>query len=106
MKPTVHFYGIDSLTNQWCIQKAYGGLWAENATQAVARGVMAEAMKRLDARGWQLILAVHDEILSEIQLGRPGFTPEAYLAEMTARETWFEGLPLHANVKHGLRYRK
>jgi DNA polymerase len=47
-------------------RQMYGGAWAENATSAVARDLLVEAMKRLKAAGYVLALHTHDEVVAEI----------------------------------------
>ena len=41
----------------------YGGKMTENIVQAVARDCLAETLKRIDARGLQVVFHVHDEVI-------------------------------------------
>jgi DNA polymerase len=83
---------------------AYGGLWCENATQAVARDVLAEAMQRLDAAGYQIILHVHDEIVCEVPKGTRDI--EEFRRIVVEPPAWAPDLPLAVKVRRGHRFAK
>src|SRR5690606_10583054 len=78
----------------------YGGRLSENVTQAVARDVLAEALVRLEARGYPVVGHVHDEVLVEGS-DVPGVT-----AVMTESPPWADGLPIAAEGFTCDRYRK
>ena len=42
------FWGVNQFTRKWCEQDTYGGKLVENATQAVARDLLADAVVELD----------------------------------------------------------
>ena len=79
--------------------KVYGGLLAENWTQATARDVLASAWLRCDAFGYRPVLSVHDELVFEV--------PEASAEEDLRRIVgilekpvpWAPALPLRADGK-------
>lgn len=52
-------------TREWCRVSTYGGKLSENITQAICRDLLADAMLRVEAAGFRIVLHVHDEIVVE-----------------------------------------
>lgn len=102
MKPTITYWSVDSMTKQWAKTKTYGGKLTENLCQAVARDLMAEAMLRVEAAGYNVVLSVHDELLAE----RAGGSVEEFENLMATRPDWAKSLPVKAEGWHGKRYQK
>jgi DNA polymerase bacteriophage-type len=85
-------------------QGAYGGIWCENAVQAVARDLFAAAMPRLEAAGYPIVLHVHDETVAEVT---DGFgSVEEFVAILTTPPDWAAGLPIAAKGRNGPRFAK
>jgi DNA polymerase len=102
--PTLVFKSIDQFTKRWSETTAYGGHLVENITQASARDIMAEAMLRVDAAGYSLILTVHDELITEDD--ETFGSMDEFNALMTEVPSWAEGLPISVGGWAGKRYRK
>jgi DNA polymerase len=99
------YMGLNQYSRRWERLRTYGGKLVENATQAAARDVMAAAMPRVEAAGYEIVLTVHDELVTETP-DRPEFNAE-HLADLLATNPpWAEGLPLAAAGFEAYRYRK
>ena len=96
------FFGNDSKTRKWCKQSTYGGKLVENITQAVARDIMAESMLELEKEGYNIVLTVHDEIISEVQDG----SIKRFKTIMENAPKWAKNLPITVEAYEAQRYRK
>lgn len=97
-------YFKDNTQGQWRDVRVYGGLICENATQAVARDLLAEALKRLDAADFKIVSHTHDEVVCEERKGSNRFGLFTQL--MNATPAWATGLPIIAKPWNDSRYTK
>jgi DNA polymerase len=72
-KPALSF--MDNAQGKWVKvrngQGVWGGHLCENLIQAVARDHLADAILRLEAAGYPVVVHVHDSICAEVPDGRP-----------------------------------
>lgn len=101
----ITYFGVNQYTRQWGRIKTYGGKLIENCTQAFARDVLAYNMPGIEAAGYEIVLSVHDELLTETP-DTPEFNDEALGKMMATPPTWAKGIPLAAAGFETYRYRK
>lgn len=102
-RPAVQVDVRDNVTRQWVPLDMYGGIWTENATQAVARDLMADAMVRVEAAGYRTVLTIHDELIAEAD---PSRDIGEFVALLSVVPEWAPGCPIKAEGWTGDRYRK
>src|SRR5271166_1459565 len=83
---------------------AYGGVWTENVVSGIARDLLADAMLRIEAAGYPIVLHVHDEIVCEVPNGFGRIDEFTHL--MTRKPSWALELPIAAQAWTGRRYTK
>lgn len=101
----LEFWGTDSKTGgRWAKLDTYGGKLAENVTQAVSRDLLADAMLRVEAAGYPVVMHVHDEIVAETP---KGVGTLAEFEELICRmPDWAFDLPMAVEGFECERYRK
>lgn len=62
-KLAIHYYTVGQQTRKWEVTSTYGGKMTENIVQAIARDCLAETLRRIDAKGLQVVFHVHDEVI-------------------------------------------
>lgn len=72
--------------------------------QAIARDLLAEAMKTVSRAGYKIIMHVHDEAVIEAPIGTGSL--EGVCNLMSIAPKWAEGLPLRADGYECEYYRK
>jgi DNA polymerase bacteriophage-type len=96
--------GTDSQTKKWRRFGLYGGLIAENNTQATARDLLVNGMWKAERAGYPIIATVYDEIICEVPRGFGDLAAfEKLICELP---DWAAGMPLSAGGWRGKRYRK
>lgn len=98
---TVNRFGSESVSyegigtnRKWTRIESYGAKFCENIVQATARDVLAEAMLRLEKKGFDIVCHIHDEVVLEVPEGASSV--EEVNEIMAVCPDWCEGLPLRA----------
>ena len=91
------FWGVNQYTRRWQELDTYGGKLVENATQAVARDLLADAITVID-HVWPdaLCTTVHDEIVAMTTEEAAPTLLASMKNAMINPPTWGAGLPLSA----------
>ena len=97
-------YYAPNAAGQMVVQETFGGKLAENATQAIARDILAHALLTLEKNGYPVVFHVHDEAVIEIPIGQ-GSLEEA-CRFMAVVPEWAKDLPLRADGYECMYYRK
>lgn len=90
-RQAVHYYTVGQQTRKWEVTSTYGGKMTENIVQAIARDCLAETLKRIDARGLQVVFHVHDEVIIDAP---PDVTVDEICGLMAGPIPWAPGLIL------------
>ena len=85
------FEGLGA-NNKWTRGETYSGKLTENITQATARDLLAEAMRRMELVGLGIVGHVHDEVILEVPKGQ--YTVDDVCDIMNQNPAWADGLPL------------
>jgi len=85
----------------WTRLRTYPGKLVANATQSTARDVLADSMPVAEAAGYEIVLSVHDELVTQSEHSADGLA-----TIMSAGHDWTEGLPLAAAGFEAIRYKK
>lgn len=97
-------YYAPNAAGQMVVQETFGGKLAENATQAIARDILAHALLTLEKNGYPVIFHVHDEAVIEMPNGQGSLEEACRL--MAIAPDWAENLPLRADGYECAYYQK
>lgn len=101
----ISYKGMNQYVRKWMRLPIYGGKFFENVCQAFSRDVLAYPMPEIDTAGYEIVLTVHDELITETP-DDDRFTADELSQLMTQEIPWARGLPLAASGFETYRYRK
>jgi DNA polymerase len=86
--------------------QSHGGKFIENFVQAIARDILREGLLAAADDGFNIVLHVHDEIVSEEDEDDNYHTVDRLRDKMAAEIDYYPGLPMDAAGYEGTVYRK
>ena len=88
----------------WTRLDTYGGRLCENVVQAISADIQGEALCRLEAAGYAVVMHTHDEAVAEVPEGWGSV--EEMAAIMSQRPVWADWWPIRAAGWRHKRYQK
>ena len=86
--------------------RLWGGLVAENASQALARDIFSDMLVRVFNKGHKIIMHVHDEMVVEVEADKAQDTLDDMINIMSTPPPWIPDIPLAAEGSILTRYEK
>lgn len=93
----IYYWGAAGEGGGWVKTPTYGGSIVENLCQAIARDILADALPRLEAKGVDLVLHVHDEAVAESPDAEAEQTLKLMTQVMAIMPHWAKGLPMKSS---------
>lgn len=103
-KKCLTYLGINQKTKKWETIKTWGGKLVENIVQAFARDCLAESIRKLENKGFEIVFHVHDEVILDVPIGVS--SAEEVSKIMSEPIPWAKGLPLNAEGFESEFYKK
>lgn len=101
----ISYMGVNQYSRKWERIHTHGGKLFENACQSLARDVLYDAMPRIEAAGYEIVLTVHDEVICETPDSEE-YNPAHLSALLSENPVWAQDMPLAAAGFESYRYKK
>ncbi|OXJ05623.1 DNA polymerase I [Burkholderia sp. AU33647] len=101
----ISYMGVNQYTRKWQRTKTYGGKIFENLCQAVARDVLFYNAPAVEAAGYDIVLSIHDELITEAP-DTDDYSADELSSLIATPPAWAEGMPLAAAGFSAYRYKK
>lgn len=101
----ISYMGVNQYTRKWQRTKTYGGKIFENLCQAVARDVLFYNAPAVEAAGYDIVLSIHDELITETP-DTDAYSADELSSLIATAPAWAEGMPLAAAGFSAYRYKK
>ena len=102
----IQFVSSINRNGQKRIMKLWGGVLAENLSQALARDIFSFMMLEIDKAGIDIIFHVHDEVICECDEDEAEETLQKITQIMSTPPEWISDIPLDAEGEILTQYQK
>jgi DNA polymerase len=92
------FSGVIPRNGKMMRSKLYGGLLAENLTQAFARDIFMDRVSELDRKGYEVIMRIHDEVVCLVDEDKADDALKDIESIMATAPDWCADLPVGAEA--------
>jgi len=100
------FSGLIPRNGKMMRSKLYGGLLAENLTQAFARDIFMDRVSELDRKGYEVLLRIHDEVVCLVDEDKAEDALKDIESTMATTPDWCPDLPVGAEASLTKQYVK
>lgn len=104
-KQTITYMGSSPYSRQWKRLSTYGGKLLENLCQTISRDIMAASMPAIYDAGYDILLTVHDELITEAP-DNGEWNPKHLSSMLATNPAWAPDFPLAAGGFEAHRYKK
>jgi DNA polymerase len=102
--PELYYYGMDEQTGQWKSEKVWGGVLTGHVVQSMARDLLVHSIFQVEEAGYETVLHLHDEILTERPAGEGSVADFEH--RMASVPPWAVDIPVKVEAWSGDRWRK
>lgn len=104
----IHYVAMMPKNGKRVPVKLWGGLVAENASQALARDIFSDMLCRINniGNGVDLVMHVHDEVVLEVDADKAEQALEEVIKIMSTPPDWIPDIPVSAEGKILTKYEK
>ena len=104
----IHYVAMMPKNGKRVPVKLWGGLVAENASQALARDIFSDMLCKINniGNGIDLVMHVHDEVVVEVDADKAEQALEEVIKIMSTPPDWIPDIPVSAEGKILTKYEK
>lgn len=92
------FSGVIPRNGKMMRSKLYGGLLAENLTQAFARDIFMDRVSEIERKGYEVIMRIHDEVVCLVDEDNAAAALKDIESIMATAPAWCADLPVGAEA--------